>query len=90
MISCMSGPGNLVVQTDGASRARKALAELVQAWARDITTGEPRHILELGTERRGARSGCECPSCGLPLTAVNAAKTEFVKRPHFQLGRAHV
>ena len=80
----MSGLGNLVVQMDGASRARKALAELVQAWARDITTGEPRHILELGAERRGARSGCECPSCGLPLTAVNVAKAEFVKRPHFR------
>lgn len=80
----MSGTGILVLQADGVSGARRALAELVQAWARDITTGEPRHILELGPERRGARSGCECPSCGLPLTAVNAAKTEFVKRPHFR------
>lgn len=70
----MSGPGNLVVQTAGASGARAMLGELVQAWARDVATGTPIHILELGPERRGAWSGCECPSCGLALTAVNAAK----------------
>lgn len=80
----MSGPGNLVVQTAGAIGARATLGELVQAWARDVATGTPIHILELGPERRGARSGCECPSCGLALTAVNAAKTQFVKRPHFR------
>lgn len=80
----MSGLGNLVVLTRDKIGPRAAIAELVQAWARDITTGEPRHILELGTERRGAKSGCECPSCGLPLTAINAAKSEFVKRPHFR------
>lgn len=80
----MSGPGKLIVRTRDDSRARAVLAELVQAWARDVTTGEPRHILELGKDRCGAKSGCECPSCGLPLTAVNAAKTEFVKRPHFR------
>jgi hypothetical protein len=84
MISAMSGPGNLNVQTVGVGGVGAALAELVQAWARDISTGEPRHILELGPERRGAKSGCECPGCGLPLTAVNVAKTEFVKRPHFR------
>ncbi|MGQ0598603.1 hypothetical protein [Aquabacterium sp.] len=80
----MSGTGNLIVQTRDNSQARAVLAELVQAWARDVATGEPRHILELGKANRGAKSGCECPSCGLPLTAVNAAKTEFVKRPHFR------
>lgn len=80
----MSGSRNLVVQPGRAGEARAALAELVLAWARDVTTGAPIHILELGPERRGARSGCDCPSCGLGLTAVNAAKTEFVKRPHFR------
>jgi hypothetical protein len=80
----MSGLGKLVVQRRSTGAASTLLAELVQAWARDIATGEPRHILELGAERRGARSGCECPSCGLPLTAVNAAKTNFVRRPHFR------
>lgn len=84
MIFRMSGSGNLVVQTNVPGGARAALAELVQAWARDVATGTPIHILELGPERRGAKSGCECPSCGLGLMAVNAAKTEFVKRPHFR------
>ena len=70
----MSGPANLVV-TDGAG-ARQTLADLVMAWARDTATGEPRYILELDAAHRGARCGCECPSCGKPLTAVNAAKTE--------------
>ena len=78
----MSGPANLVV-TDGAG-AHQALADLVMAWARDTATGEPRYILELDADHRGAKCGCECPSCGRPLTAVNAAKTEFVRRPHFR------
>jgi hypothetical protein len=37
-----------------------------------------------GPHQRGARCNCKCISCGLPLTAVNAAKTEFQKRPHFR------
>jgi hypothetical protein len=69
--------------TDGAG-ARQTLADLVMAWARDTETGEPRYILELDAGHRGARCGCECPSCGKPLTAVNAAKTEFLRRPHFR------
>lgn len=56
----------------------------VQAWARDSSTGEPVYIMELGPERRGSKSGCECQSCDLPLTAVNAAKTAYIKRPHFR------
>jgi hypothetical protein len=78
----MSGPANLVV-TNGAD-ARQTLADLVMAWARDAVTGEPRYILELDADHRGAKCGCECPSCGKPLTAVNAAKTEFLRRPHFR------
>lgn len=61
-----------------------ALSELVMAWARDSRTGEPRYILELDKSRRGAKCGCECPSCGVELTAVNAAKEEFEVRPHFR------
>lgn len=80
----MSGPGNLIVQPRDDGGPKAVLAELVQAWARDASTGDPVHILELGLDRRGAKSGCECPSCGLPVTAVNAGKTEFVKRPHFR------
>lgn len=40
--------------------------------------------MELGENRRGGKCGCECQSCDLPLTAVNAAKSEFIKRPHFR------
>lgn len=54
------------------------------AWARDIKTGEPVYILELDVTRTGSNCGCECPSCNLPLTAVNAAKSEYIKRPHFR------
>lgn len=58
--------------------------ELVMAWARDKTTGALRYILELGRDQRGTKSGCECISCGLPLTAINAAKATFQRRPHFR------
>jgi hypothetical protein len=40
--------------------------------------------LELDADHRGAKCRCECPSCGKPLTAVNAAKAEFMRRPHFR------
>lgn len=56
----------------------------VMAWARDAQTGEPVYIQELDASRTGGKCGCECPSCELPLTAVNAAKTEYRKRPHFR------
>ena len=54
------------------------------AWARDIKTGEPRYILELDADHRGAQCGCECPSCGLPLQGINVARSQFRKRPHFR------
>lgn len=56
----------------------------VMAWARDTITGAPVYIGQLDKTRTGAACQCECPSCDLPLTAVNAAKTEFIKRPHFR------
>lgn len=64
--------------------ARESLRELIMAWARDSATGQPVYIMELGDDRRGAKSGCVCPNCRAPLTAVNAAKTVFIKRPHFR------
>jgi hypothetical protein len=64
--------------------AKAALCELVMAWARDIETGEPRYIGEIDADHRGKLCGCECPSCRLPLTAVNAAKEKVVRRPHFR------
>ena len=54
------------------------------AWARDIATGVPVYVLELDESRTGIKCGCECPSCALPLTAVNAAKARYLKRPHFR------
>lgn len=60
------------------------LSGLVMAWARDSKTGQPRYIFELGVDKRGARCGCECYSCGLPLIAVNASKSVWRRRPHFR------
>ena len=58
--------------------------DLVQAWARDARTGQAIHIGELDSNRQGSRCGCECPNCELPLVAVNAAKREYRRRPHFR------
>lgn len=62
-------------------------SDLVLAWARDSATGGPRYVCELGADRNGKRSGCECYSCGRPLLAINNTKREFrpgEKRPHFR------
>lgn len=56
----------------------------VMAWARNSLTGEPVYVLELDKAHTGAKCGCECPSCELPLIAVNAAKAEYLQRPHFR------
>lgn len=68
----------------GRESASSQLEELVMAWAKDAETEEPRYIFELGADRRGANCGCVCYSCGLPLTAVNAAKSTWRIRPHFR------
>ena len=60
------------------------LGSLVMAWARDSATGQPRYIGEIDAEHRGGKCGCECPSCRLPLIAVNAAKDTVMRRPHFR------
>jgi hypothetical protein len=62
----------------------KRLGELIIAWARDERTGQLLYILELQPEQRGKLCGCVCISCASPLTAVNAAKTEWTIRPHFR------
>jgi hypothetical protein len=59
-------------------------SDLVMAWAVDQDTGQPRYILQLDAAHRGKKSNCKCPSCNLPLVAVNAAKIVFQKRPHFR------
>ncbi len=58
--------------------------DLIMAWAEDQISGEPRYIGELSVDQRGSKCNCRCTSCKLPLTAVNAAKPEFKKRPHFR------
>lgn len=71
-----------VIRTDISPQEQ--LDRLVMAWAKDAQTGEARYILELDDRHKGAKCGCVCYSCGLPLTAVNAAKKQFVVRPHFR------
>ena len=39
--------------------------ELVIAWALDKVTREPRYILELSEQERGAKCNCICASCEL-------------------------
>lgn len=79
---------SVVVQGDPASPAevKVSLDDLVVAWARDRATGKPRYILELDASQGGRACGCECVSCGQPLTAVNAGKEQhsYVRRPHFR------
>lgn len=77
-------PPAIEIRPESVESAKAALGELVMAWARDIETGEPRYIGEIDAEHRGGRCGCECPSCSLPLIAVNAAKEKVVRRPHFR------
>jgi hypothetical protein len=75
------GQWNLVV---GEGSPDYQLRKLVMAWAKDASTGEARYILELDKLHRGSSCGCVCYSCGLSLTAVNAAKQTFIVRPHFR------
>lgn len=59
--------------------------DFVMAWAVDVETGQPRYILELDeTAHKGRKCNCKCPSCNLPLTAVNAGKITGKRRPHFR------
>lgn len=73
-----------VVRSSTEAGVARAQSEHVMAWARDVDTGEPIYILELDQSRTASNCRCECPSCNLPLTAVNAAKTEYIRRPHFR------
>lgn len=73
-----------IEKSAGTATQRPKSDDLVMAWAVDRDTGEPRYILQLDEAHRGARSNCKCPSCDLPLQAVNAAKLNFKNRPHFR------
>lgn len=80
----MKSRAGWVVTDIGDSLVPGMTSDLVMAWGRDRETKEPRYIGELGKDRRGEKCGCECYSCGAPLTAVNAARSTFIKRPHFR------
>lgn len=70
---------------DGSSKSDSSSRDdFVMAWAVDATTSQPRYILELDAEHNGAKCNCKCPSCNLPLTAVNAGKITWKRRPHFR------
>lgn len=75
---------NWIVESDQEDRHRPLLEDLVMAWARDRTTGEPRYIGELKAHQTGAACNCECYSCGLPLQAVNAGNPHYKRRPSFR------
>lgn len=72
-----------VIAEEGYAAAQTS-RDLIMAWAVDRDTSEPRYILQLDAGHRGAKCNCDCPNCHLPLLAVNAAKTEFLVRPHFR------
>lgn len=59
-------------------------SELVLSWAVASDTNRPRYILELDAAHNGSKCDCKCPSCDLPLTAVNAGKSTWKRRPHFR------
>lgn len=70
--------------TDKSSSTKLRANDLVMAWAIDKESGQPIYILELDDKHTGAKCGCLCVSCKLPLTAINVAKTEYQQRPHFK------
>ena len=80
----MNRTSEWIVNKGSLQAARDIRSTPVMAWARDIATGVPVYVLELDKSRTGKKCGCECPSCALGLTAVNAAKSRYSKRPHFR------
>lgn len=52
----MASTRNLVVKAS-KDPFRAAQSKLVIAWAQDIETGQPKYILELTAEQRGAMCG---------------------------------
>lgn len=72
------------VSISTTSRSDTTRSELVLAWAEDAASGAPRYIMDIPLGEGGARCNCRCPSCGLPLTAVNAGKATWLRRPHFR------
>lgn len=70
------------IQRPSTQSAAGNTDHLVMAWARHRDTGELKYILEL--KETGSKCNCVCISCGQSLTAVNAGKQVFSRRPHFR------
>ena len=68
----------------GQGSDRLLTDDLVMAWAVDSESRCPRYILELDAAHNGGKCNCACPSCNLPLIAVNAGKSVWKRRPHFR------
>lgn len=75
-------PARVIVRRREQAQAR--LQDHILAWAKDARSGQLRYIMELTELERGAACGCTCVSCDQPLVAVNAAKAEWARRPHFR------
>ena len=75
-------PAQVTVRRQREVHAR--LQDHILAWARDMGSGKLRYIMELSELERGAACNCTCVSCNQPLVAVNAAKSQWARRPHFR------
>lgn len=75
---------SLLISDDKSKSEPPLRDDFVMAWAVDVTTSQPRYILELDPAHKGKKCNCKCPSCNLPLTAVNAGKSTWNRRPHFR------
>lgn len=80
----MTSEPSTISVTSSRSPISPHSSELVLAWAVDLETNSPRYILELDAAHNGAKCNCKCPSCNLQLTAVNAGKITWKRRPHFR------
>ncbi|MEX0139630.1 hypothetical protein MRBLMS1_000391 [Massilia sp. LMS1-1-1.1] len=80
----MTDPTSTNVTIHLQEQVRVRLQDQILAWARDNASGRLRYIMELSERERGRACGCTCISCSQPLIAVNAAKLQWEKRPHFR------
>jgi hypothetical protein len=80
----MADPTSTHVTVHRQKQVRVRLQDQILAWARDSASGRLRYIMELSERERGGACGCTCISCAQSLIAVNAAKLQWEKRPHFR------
>lgn len=80
----MTTPAPALVTVRRREQVQARLQDHILAWAKEARSGRLRYIMELNELERGAACGCTCVSCNQPLVAVNAAKSEWTRRPHFR------